>query len=258
MPTPCLIFNADDYGLTPAVSHGIRQAHQRGLVTSTTALMNQPTTPADLHAALTETPQLGLGVHLNLTLGRPLTAARTLTTPHGTFWPLAELPPRLPSLDLAAVETEWRAQIDRFGAYTGRAPTHLDAHHHVAYLHPALVRLLFTLARDYACPVRHHPQLDTAWGAALQTEFAPRLPAGLWLTFFGAHATPAELRRLLANLPPTGCVEVMCHPGHVTPALQSSYRLERARELAVLTAPALVAEVRARARLITFAGLTQC
>lgn len=253
-----LIFNADDYGLTPAVSAGIRQAHQRGVVTSTTALMNRPTTPADLHTALTETPHLGLGVHLNLTLGRPLTAAPSLITPHGTFWPLADLPPRLPNLNLTDVETEWRAQIEHFGACTGRAPTHLDAHHHVAYLHPGLTRLLFMLAREYACPVRHHPNLASAWGAALQAEFAPRLPTSLWLTFFGPRATAAEIHHLLASLPPTGCVEVMCHPGHVTPDLSSSYRLERAHELAVLTDPVLGAEVRARATLISFAGLTQC
>ena len=35
-----LIVNADDYGLTPRVSSGIRKANLEGIVTSTTVLMN--------------------------------------------------------------------------------------------------------------------------------------------------------------------------------------------------------------------------
>lgn len=252
-----LIFNADDYGLTAGVSAGIRQAHTHGLVTSTTALMNLPDTPAELETALRETPNLGLGVHLNLTLGRPLTPARTLTTPAGLFWPPEAWAARLAQVNLYEIAAEWQAQIERFVRVTGRAPTHLDAHHHLAYLHEPLLRLFLALAHVYACPVRHHPQLDSVWGAALQATFRPRLPASLHTGFFGPTATAATVRQALADLPPNATLEVMCHPGHVTPALQSSYRDDRARELAVLTDPALSAEVRASgARLVSFAALT--
>ncbi len=37
-----LIVNADDYGRTPGVSTGIRDAHLRGIVTTTTVLINLP------------------------------------------------------------------------------------------------------------------------------------------------------------------------------------------------------------------------
>ena len=37
-----LIVNADDYALSPGVSRGILEAHARGVVTSTTALVNTP------------------------------------------------------------------------------------------------------------------------------------------------------------------------------------------------------------------------
>lgn len=34
-----LIINADDFGLSPGINYGIIDAHRRGVVTSTTAMM---------------------------------------------------------------------------------------------------------------------------------------------------------------------------------------------------------------------------
>ena len=67
-----LIINSDDYGRSPEISRGIREAHLRGVVTSTTCMMNIPTTADDVGVALKETPNLGMGVHLVLTMGKPL------------------------------------------------------------------------------------------------------------------------------------------------------------------------------------------
>src|SRR5262245_61335022 len=67
-----LIVNADDYGRAPSVSAGIREAHLRGLVTSTTAMMNMPNMETELVAAQRLCPRLGLGVHLTLTAESPL------------------------------------------------------------------------------------------------------------------------------------------------------------------------------------------
>ncbi|HEX5941948.1 MAG TPA: ChbG/HpnK family deacetylase, partial [Anaerolineales bacterium] len=57
-----LIVNSDDYGRTPEISRGIREAHLQGVVTSTTCMMNITTTAEDIALALRETPALGLGV----------------------------------------------------------------------------------------------------------------------------------------------------------------------------------------------------
>ncbi|MEK7278341.1 MAG: ChbG/HpnK family deacetylase, partial [Chloroflexota bacterium] len=70
--TKQLIVNADDYGRTPSVSGGIRHAHLRGVVTTTTAMMNMPSVENDIRLALEECPNLCLGVHLVLTAGRPV------------------------------------------------------------------------------------------------------------------------------------------------------------------------------------------
>ena len=84
-----LIINSDDYGRTPEISRGIRESHLRGVVTSTTCMMNIPTTATDVALALAETPQLGMGVHLVLTMGRPIVrreGGSSLTDENGNFF----------------------------------------------------------------------------------------------------------------------------------------------------------------------------
>src|SRR3954447_1129909 len=66
-----LIVNADDYGITEATNRGIERAHLAGVVTSTTVMANQ-TAAADAAALRRGCPDLGVGIHLTLTLGRPL------------------------------------------------------------------------------------------------------------------------------------------------------------------------------------------
>ena len=89
-----LIINSDDYGRTPDISRGIREAHLRGVLTSTTCMMNIPSTADDVLLALKETPRLQMGVHLVLTMGRPLSAREavsSLTDSNGNFFKLAAL-----------------------------------------------------------------------------------------------------------------------------------------------------------------------
>lgn len=66
-----LIVNADDFGLSKGQNYGIIEACRRGVVTSTTALINGE---AVEHAAqlCRELPELGVGMHFVLTLGLPL------------------------------------------------------------------------------------------------------------------------------------------------------------------------------------------
>src|SRR4030095_8186486 len=69
-----LIVTADDFGLTAGVSRGILEAGARGIVTSTTVMVNRPIDP-ELIARL-EASGLGAGLHLNLTLGTPIADPR--------------------------------------------------------------------------------------------------------------------------------------------------------------------------------------
>ena len=81
-----LIVNADDFGLSKGQNYGIIEACRRGVVTSTTALINGD---AVEHAALLsrETPELGVGMHFVLTLGMPLSPmARVVARPQASAY----------------------------------------------------------------------------------------------------------------------------------------------------------------------------
>ena len=73
-----LIVNADDFGLSKGQNYGIVEACRNGVVTSTTALVNGE---AINHAEQLsrDLPELAVGMHFVLTLGKPLTLMPGLT-----------------------------------------------------------------------------------------------------------------------------------------------------------------------------------
>lgn len=276
MPASRLIVNADDYGRTAGISRGIRQAHLRGIVTSTTCMLNFPAAAEEVRLALAETPTLGLGVHLVLTAGRPVrpaAAVPSLVDAGGRFLSLDEFSARREALDAAEVLAEWRAQVEAFCAAAGRPPTHLDSHHHAAYYTPALLRALLALAREIGCAVRlprgpgggGRLTALPAWAAAglqphlgpLLAEFAPRAPDGFFDSFYGETATAGHLTSILAQARP-GTHELMCHPGYSDAGLAagSSYAAQREAELKVLTDPQVRAAVSTHGwELVSFSSL---
>ena len=66
-----MIVNADDFGFSEAVNHGILKAMLEGIVTLTSIMANMP---GFAHAVQLyhEHPDMAVGVHLNLTCYRPL------------------------------------------------------------------------------------------------------------------------------------------------------------------------------------------
>jgi hypothetical protein len=254
--TRTLIVNADDFGRTRGVSAGIIEAHLHGLVSTTTALVNLPGALQDVAQACRQAPTLGLGVHLNLTLGRPvLSPARvpSLVASDGSFHPPDALAATASRIDARQVAGEWRAQIEAF-LMTGAALDHLDSHHHAALLAPALWEACLSLAVAFGCGVRppapRAPRDDIlftrfpiharryATGEArrrLRASGVP-YPDGLLTHFYERRATLPALLSILAAIP-DGTTELMCHPGWVDEQLQreSGYAQARERELQALT-----------------------
>src|SRR5215208_6153795 len=120
-----LIINSDDYGRTPNISRGIREAHLRGVVTSTTCMMNIPTTAEDVGVAVKETPKLGMGVHLVLTMGKPISAPETVPSivdPNGNHLKYDPFIANIPNLSMDEVKMEWCKQIEAFIRAAGKKP----------------------------------------------------------------------------------------------------------------------------------------
>src|SRR6266571_9155391 len=141
-----LIINADDFGISHGVNVGIIEAAEAGVVTSASMIVNLPSFADALDRVVSRAsplPSLSLGIHLNLTLGRPLTDAPSLTRRKtGDFYALPALVARasLGRLDGAELLRECQAQIDRM-IEAGFPPTHLDSHRHV-HAHPSIFRVV--------------------------------------------------------------------------------------------------------------------
>jgi chitin disaccharide deacetylase len=262
-----LIINSDDYGRTPEISRGIREAHLRGVVTSTTCMMNIPSTANDVAIALKEAPDLGMGVHLVLTMGRPISAPESvpsLVDENGDFFKYTPLIEHLTSLNMDEVKQEWRAQIEAFVEAAGRRPTHLDSHHHASYFSPQLFHGMLELAKEYGCPIRFpfndvSSELEETYKHVpnLIQEFNPRRPDVFFVHFYDEAATKEDLLHIINNVS-DGTSEVMCHPGYVDDAFakESVYNFQRERELKILTDPSIKESIKANnIQLITFADL---
>jgi len=262
-----LIINSDDYGRTPEISRGIREAHLRGVVTSTTCMMNIPTTANDVAIALKETPNLGMGVHLVLTMGRPISASEavpSIVDENGDFFKYTPLIEHLTTLNMDEVKKEWRAQIEAFIKASGRKPTHIDSHHHSSYFSPNLFRGMLELAKEFDCAIRfpftevsseieetakHVPDLIQ--------EFNPHRPAVFFVNFYDETATKEDLLNIISNVG-EGTSEIMCHPGYVDDAFakESVYNFQRERELKILTDADVKQAIESQnIKLITFADL---
>jgi predicted glycoside hydrolase/deacetylase ChbG (UPF0249 family) len=218
-----LIVNADDFGLTRGVSAGILAAHRHGIVTSTTVLVTAGLDREQLAAA--RDSGLGLGLHVNLTLGRPLTGARSLVDAAGRF--VRDARQAAARAEVLDVEREVAAQLERFEKLFGRAPTHLDTHHHVGLLVP-VAGVVLAAARRLGLPVRSQTPAARARArsAGLKTPdhfFGESGPGPYW----SPARTLAVLRRL-----PRGVSEFMAHPGWCDEALAySRYGRQRETEL---------------------------
>ena len=234
-----LIVNADDFGLTAGVSRGILEAHRNGIVTSTTLLVNRAIPPAQVDEL--KTSGLGVGVHLNLTLGAPVADPKrvpSLVDAEGRFVRDALEAAARAKTDEARIELG--TQIDAFRKIMGRFPTHLDTHHHVGRLTPVL-ELVLDFARALRVPVRSQDAQVRRAARALGL----RTPDH----FMGESGAEAywSRERVLEHLAalPVGLSEFMTHPGYFDEDLAySRYGRQRETELAGLTDP----EVRQAAR----------
>src|ERR1041385_8110243 len=102
-----LIVNADDFGASRGINRGILEAHQHGILTSTSLLVNTASS-VEAAALSRRVPRLSVGLH-------------------------ADLRSQLndPATDSRALRDEMEKQLSRFGELMGRSPTHVDSHHNV-------------------------------------------------------------------------------------------------------------------------------
>jgi predicted glycoside hydrolase/deacetylase ChbG (UPF0249 family) len=201
------IFNADDFGYSHGINRGIAEAHERGVVTSTTFIVNGAAVEEAV-ALSRRLPGLAVGLHVNF------------TNEANCFVDLE---------DPFAIRRELRAQFARYCDLMGGLPTHLDSHQHVH--RDRRVRPFFAeLADEFALPLRDRPPVVFKGGFYAQWEYGVSDPEKVSL---------AALERILRRELTEGVYEMSCHPGYVDPAFECVYHQDRELELQTLCDPRL-------------------
>ncbi|BBH22949.1 hypothetical protein Back11_42940 [Paenibacillus baekrokdamisoli] len=215
--TKYLIINADDFGLSDRVNQGILKAHKFGTVSSTSLMVNMPGYEHAILAAK-QTPSLGVGLHFNLTSGKPLSPAAaipSLLRKDGCFsgerhsWKEEE------------VEIELNHQYNKIVS-TKVIPTHLDSHHHIHIEVPSVYNVMKKFAILHALPLRLNPFASDPIDHALRTDYL----------IMDTYDTEDGIVRLLTHIQTLqeGTTEIMCHP-------QDSENETKGAELLALTNP---------------------
>ncbi len=271
-----LIVNADDYMSDTERNRGILEAAASGMLTSASALTNT-TGPESALKDLAQVLGPHIGVHLNLTHGRPLSKdVHSLTGPRGDFLPKGAAWHRALSggYNLDELRREWSAQIEAF-CHCGLSPDHLDGNNHL-HVFPGCARICAELAvqfniKSVRLPLEPPGAPGLCGRAGLKRLFIAllaqrarsvfhtcglRMPDRMYGIAFPRPGDAGSLQRFLKTLPP-GIHELMCHPGYRAPYSHAFARSnEREQELRSLTAADVRAAIAAEGiRLISFSDL---
>jgi predicted glycoside hydrolase/deacetylase ChbG (UPF0249 family) len=257
-----LIINADDYGLSRGITDGILLTHQEGILTSTSLMVNQPATDYAVSRA-EEVPELGIGIHLNLTQGMPVLSkdqVRTLVDDDGYFYSCGRLAKKLLRLQVSAqeIEAEFRAQIQLMKSY-GLMPTHADSHHRI-HMYPSAARAFHNAIvsegiRRARAPRKQYWPANGRWGGPHIGPLYRRIAAKSYLEFLqsvvfrdlqlpdaGVTFHPSYSGKLAA-LPtawqstleylPGGSYEMWCHPGFLENGFSGTDSIAEQREVEI-------------------------
>jgi predicted glycoside hydrolase/deacetylase ChbG (UPF0249 family) len=262
--SPCrgrIVFHADDFGMNRAVTDGILRGFQHGLITATSLLANAPEAsraiqewerlqhihragrlPSRAMRRELDEPEapFELGIHLNLTQGRPLTRSYPpdLLNDAGCFAGVGRLfasfRRRRPNLD-RQVFAELNAQIE-FLRDHGHRPTHLNGHQYIELLpglRPSVRELLArheipalrvarehgllrsTLLYDYRPSNWCLGHVKRFYAGRLQREargWRVAVPQSFFGTSHAARINLEVMRRFLRSTAGSTLIEVGVHP----------------------------------------------
>ncbi|NBB80175.1 MAG: ChbG/HpnK family deacetylase [Verrucomicrobia bacterium] len=163
-----LILNADDFGLTQGVNDAVFELARLGALSSTTVMVNMPY--AEPARDLLKINYFGVGLHFNLTEGRPVSKASSVTTlidEDGRFHDFKGLIDRLRSgrVKEAQIDMELQAQWARLSEILGQSAGHVDSHQNI-HKQPAVCRVLAHFGRTHADSPRSRVDLT---GEAINT-----------------------------------------------------------------------------------------
>lgn len=230
---PRVIINADDFGITKGVNKAVSQLAYAGILTSTSVM----TTMAHYEDISDLKDKIGIGIHFNLTVERPVTEPLripTLVNSEGKFFALSQLLKLMKRRAVSGEEVarELNAQIQRL-INLGIQPDHIDSHESLLK-YPFFMKIIREVAKKYAIPaVRTYSPRKFDYSRL----FSPRkIVISFYLAFqkarwkmdgfrvadrydslitpgLGFEGALAKLKNIFQELP-CGTLEVGIHPGY--------------------------------------------
>lgn len=149
-----LIINADDFGLSKSITDGIICGIRGGYITSTTIMVNMEFAQYAVEKAIENNIQC-VGLHVNLTVGKPIIPNPVLTDENGVFlYNRKQI--ENPFITYEDVYAEVSAQIEQFRKLCGDRLKldHLD-YHHAILQNEAIRRAIFDIAKQHNLPMRN-------------------------------------------------------------------------------------------------------
>lgn len=222
-----LIINADDLGFSKGINYGIYDAYKYGIVRSTTLMMNMKST--DHAIELLKDTGIGIGVHLNVTAGRPLRYTEILVDEDGFFKKTYAFTEE----ELRDIALEFEAQI-KLAYEKGVQVTHLDSHHHIHMWQENIFTMVKTLANKYHLKLRCDKQYTFMNEALLEDVFTTE---GFSQEFFDRTVYLEHLMDIIKRNKDKETFEIMVHPGFLCGNLinRDTYREMRMVENSILT-----------------------
>lgn len=249
-----LVINADDFGISNNINHGIQKSYSEGILTSTSIMANGQAFESAIDFCK-ENSGLGIGVHLALVDGKPLldkNSVPTLVNSDGEF-PASYLEFAknlyMGKIDLSEIQKELDAQIKEV-AGRGIKIGHLDSHQHVHHF-PLVSDIVLALAKKHNIPwVRKVTSSNLGRrspGIIALNILANRLgrkakSMALRTTdkFLGAEVSGNLDEHYVSNainMIRPGVTELMCHPGYADASIDSTdthWYLGREKDMSTL------------------------
>jgi len=151
-PPAKIVLCADDFALNPGVSSAILALVDKGRLSAVSGLTTMQGWREQAKDLALRADRVAIGLHLDLS-ARPFSGARPAYPIGALLWQGA-----LGRLDVADLAKEFERQFDAFEEAVGRAPDHVDGHHHVHVFLQIRDALVATLSRRYAqAPIHQRP-----------------------------------------------------------------------------------------------------
>lgn len=229
-----IIFNGDDLGFSRGCNYAMIDCFQNGLLRSASLMVNMPGAE---HAVqlMKENPGLSVGIHFNLTAGRPLTCVPSLIKTDGTF--NKGILKDSSHVSREEMKQEMQAQLDRFIELTGQLPDHINSHHGLEQVQYAL-ELMQEFSRKYDRPMRGF--LRDGFRKVEDIDFDTPV---LYMPDSMEADSEAHVIQWLKQQKPDALIEIGAHPGYVDQTVfqMSSLAKGRAYDAMLFQSPEIAA-----------------